>query len=49
VTVDEIIMLVNIALGSAEVPTCPNGVPNGAEVNVALIIQAANNALNGCM
>jgi hypothetical protein len=44
VTVNEIIILVNMALGQGG--TCPNGVPEGAQVNVALIIQAVNNDLN---
>jgi hypothetical protein len=48
VTVDEIITLVNIALGTAQPSTCPHGVPSGAEVDVAVIIQAVNHALNGC-
>jgi hypothetical protein len=48
VTIDELITLVNIALGTAQASACPHGVPNGAEVNVALIIQAVNAALNGC-
>ncbi len=47
VTVDEIMTLVNIALGNVEAPACPHGVPSGAEVNVALIIQAVNVALSG--
>ena len=48
VTIDELITLVNIALGNAQPSACQHGVPSGAEVNVALIIQAVNNALNGC-
>ena len=48
VTIDELITLVNIALGNAQPSACPHGVPSGAEVNVALIIQAVNNALTGC-
>jgi hypothetical protein len=48
VTIDELITLVNIALGNAQPSVCPYGVPSGDEVNVALIIQAVNNALNGC-
>lgn len=48
VTVNEIIKLVNIALGTQAESACPQGVPSGAQVNVALIIQAVNNALNGC-
>jgi hypothetical protein len=46
--VNEIITLVNIALGTAQPSACASGVPSGAEVNVALIMQAVNNALNGC-
>jgi ELWxxDGT repeat protein len=48
VTIDELITLVNIALGNAQASVCPHGVPSGAAVNVALIIQAVNVALNGC-
>ena len=44
----KIITLVNIALGNAEASACLHGVPSGAAVNVALILQAANNALQGC-
>jgi len=47
-TIDELITLVNIALGTAQAPTCPHGVPTGADVDVALIIQAVNVALTGC-
>jgi uncharacterized delta-60 repeat protein len=51
VTVDEIVTLVNIALGTEHVADCPNGLPPGttdATVNVAMIILAVNNALVGC-
>ncbi|HXQ24735.1 MAG TPA: hypothetical protein VN812_23865 [Candidatus Acidoferrales bacterium] len=48
VTVDEILTLVNIALGTAQLSACPDGVPSGDEVNIALILTAVNNALNGC-
>ena len=47
-TIDELITLVNIALGTAQASACPHGVPSGADVDVALIIQAVNVALNGC-
>ncbi len=47
VTVNEIITLANIALGSANASACPNGIPSGG-VDISLIIQAVNNALNGC-
>ena len=48
VTVNEIITLVDIALGTAQRLACASGVPSGAAANVALIIQGVNNALNGC-
>ncbi|MGD0947272.1 MAG: right-handed parallel beta-helix repeat-containing protein [Candidatus Binatia bacterium] len=48
VTVDEILTMVNIALGTAQTTACPDGVPSGDEVNISLILQAVNNALNGC-
>jgi len=49
VTVEEIITMVTIALDTADVSTCPHGVPNRASVDITLIIQAVNNALNaGC-
>lgn len=49
VTVDEVINLVNIALGTAQPSACPAGILNGAEVDIAVIIHAVNNALNGCI
>jgi hypothetical protein len=48
VTVDELIALVNIDLGSATASVCPHGIPTGAEVNITLIITAVNNALGTC-
>jgi hypothetical protein len=48
VAVNDVITLVNIDLGNAPAPTCAHGVPSGADVTVAVIIQAVNNALNGC-
>ena len=48
VTVDEIVTLVSITLGNADPPACPNGFPAGSDVDITLIIQAVNNALNGC-
>ena len=47
-TIGELITLVNIILGSAQPSACAHGVPDGAAVDIALIIQAVNNALNGC-
>ena len=49
VAIDDLVTLVNIALGTAQPSACPNGgLPLGGEVDVAVIIQAVNNALNGC-
>lgn len=49
VTVDEIIIGVNIALGLATLDTCPVFDSDGnGEVTVTELIQAVNNALNGC-
>ena len=48
VAVDDVITLVNIALGTVERAACAHGVPSAAEVNVAVIIQAVNSALKGC-
>ena len=48
VTIDELITLVNIALGTAPPSACADGVPHGAAVDIALIIRAVNNTLNGC-
>lgn len=47
VTVDELITLVNIALGNEQPSVCPN-VPSGSKVGITLIIHAVNNALTGC-
>jgi photosystem II stability/assembly factor-like uncharacterized protein len=49
VTVDEIIMMVNLALGNAAVSTCPAADPgNTGTVTITQIIRAVNDALNGC-
>jgi hypothetical protein len=49
VGVNEIITLVNIALGTAEPSDCPNGgLPIGGDVNIAVLIQAVNHALSAC-
>jgi hypothetical protein len=53
VTVNEIIILVNMALGSqTQLSACPNGLPasitDPSQVDITLIISAVNNALNGC-
>ena len=48
VTVNELIIMVHIALAASEALACPSGVPSGSSIDIALIIQAVNNALNGC-
>ena len=48
VTIGELITLVNIVLGSAQPAACGPGIPEGAAVDIALIIRAVNNALNDC-
>ena len=46
VTVDEILTLVNIALGSAPIADCLVG--DGGQITVDQILVAVNHALNGC-
>jgi hypothetical protein len=49
VTIDELIRMVNIALGSAELRTCSVGDLNGdGEITIDEIIRSVNVALNGC-
>ena len=48
VAIDNLVTLMNIALSDAAPSACANGVPNGLNVDVALIIRAVHNALNGC-
>jgi hypothetical protein len=48
VTIGELITLVKILLGSAQSDARAHGVPDGATVDIALIIRAVNNALSGC-
>jgi hypothetical protein len=49
VTVDEILTLVNIALGNLELSTCEDGDGNGhGQITIDEILTAVNHALNGC-
>ena len=49
VTVDELLTLVNIAIGNADVSTCDTGDANhDGHVTVDEILGAVNNALSGC-
>jgi hypothetical protein len=48
VAVNNIITLVNIALGNAQPPECARGIPTGAQVDIGVILHAVKNALYGC-
>ncbi len=48
VAVTDIIALASITLGEADVSACPGGIPAGAPITVALIVEAAGNAMEGC-
>jgi hypothetical protein len=49
VTVDELVTMVNIALGNSGIAQCPAGDSSGdGLVTVDEILTAVNNALNGC-
>jgi hypothetical protein len=49
VTVDEILLITNIALGNSPIDACTAGDANGdGEITVEEILAAVNNALNGC-
>ena len=50
VTVNELVTMVNIALGNANISTCLAGdADSSGEVTINEIIAAVNNALNGCV
>jgi len=49
VTVNELVLMVNIALGTTAVSECPAGDANDdGEITVDELVAAVNNALNGC-
>lgn len=49
VTVDELLAIVNIALGEADVSTCSAGDANqDGQITVNEVLSAVNSALNGC-
>ena len=48
VTVADILLLVNIALGATDASACAQGIPSSSTVDIALILRAVNNALAGC-
>ncbi len=48
VATNDLMTLMNIALGNAQASACPYGVPSGATVDITMIIQAVNAAPGGC-
>jgi hypothetical protein len=49
VTVDEIVIMVNVALGNRPIEDCEAGDPDGSRtVTVDELVTAIQNALNGC-
>lgn len=48
VAVDELVTVVNIALGTLPPSACGPGVPAGTSVGITFVIQAVGNALHGC-
>jgi hypothetical protein len=46
--VNELVIMVNMALGTADESACSQGIPSGAPVDVSLIVRAVNNSLTGC-
>jgi hypothetical protein len=48
VTVNELIAMVNIALGTANASACPHGIPSGNSVDITLIVKAVGYALTQC-
>jgi hypothetical protein len=50
VTVDDILVMVNIALGTAPITVCPAGDGNGdGQITIDDLLVAVNNALDGCL
>jgi hypothetical protein len=47
VTVNEVVVLTDVILGTAESSACPSGIPSGT-ATVATAVSGVNNALNGC-
>jgi hypothetical protein len=48
VTVDEVVTLVRIALGTAPASNCPHGVPPDATIDITLVVQAVAHGLDNC-
>jgi hypothetical protein len=49
VTIDELLTMVNVTLGSRNVSACTAGDANGdGEITIAELVAAVSNALHGC-
>ena len=48
VAINELVTLVNIALEAMPPSACAEGIPGGATVDIALLVRAVGNALDGC-
>jgi len=48
VSVNEVVGLVNIALGALPATACPHGIPPVDAVDITLIVEAVRNALSSC-
>jgi protocatechuate 3,4-dioxygenase beta subunit len=48
VSVDELVTLVDSALGGAQPSACPMGLPDDGELDIAFLVDAVGKALNGC-
>ena len=48
VSISDLLTLVNIALETLDASECPSGLASGPPVTVDVILQAVNNALDGC-
>jgi hypothetical protein len=48
VTVNNVITLANIVLGSSDPSACTQGIPAGVSVDISLLVRAVKSALSGC-
>jgi len=49
VKVDDLLVLIRIAMGEAPTSSCPHGIESGSEVDVGVLIRAARMAMKGCL
>jgi hypothetical protein len=49
VTIDDLVRMVNIAIGAAPLTECPAGDPDGTgQITIDDLVQGVNALLNGC-